>query len=93
MELPIAADVSHVVAAELVVERDIEDEVGLATEADALEHQVALSVLPHIPFLEGWDVAPLRRDPGLAAEGVEDGLVCCLGAARVLLVIPGARRP
>jgi hypothetical protein len=27
-ELPIAADVSHVVATELVDERDIEDEVG-----------------------------------------------------------------
>jgi hypothetical protein len=67
--LPIAADVSHVAAAELVVERDIEEEVGVAAVIDALEHQVALSSLP-ILFLDGRDVAPLRRDHSLAADGL-----------------------
>jgi hypothetical protein len=52
-----------------------------------LEHQVAP---PHlaVALLDGGDVAPLRGDPSLPADGldgVEYGLVGCFAAARVLL--------
>ena len=59
-ELPVEADIDHVVAAELVDEGNIDDEVGIASDVGALDDQVALSVLA-ILFLDGRDVAPFGR--------------------------------
>ena len=86
-ELPVEADVDHVVAAELVDECNIDDEVGIASDVGALDDQVTLSGLA-ILFLHGRDVAPFRQKAGLVAEGfdrIEDGFVSGLGAASVFL--------
>jgi hypothetical protein len=53
--LPIAADVSHVVAAKLVDEH--------RADVDALEHKVALSILPIPFFMDGM----LRRSVAIPA--------------------------
>ena len=76
-ELPVAADVDHVVADKLVDECNIDDEVGIASDVGALDDQVTLSGLA-ILFLHGRDVAPFGRQAGLVAEGfhrVENGFV------------------
>ena len=59
-ELPVAADVDHVVAAKLVDECNIDDEVGIASDVGAFDDQVALSVFA-ILFLDCWDIAPFGR--------------------------------
>ena len=59
-ELPVEADVDHVVATELVGECNIDDEVGVASDVGVLDDQVALSVLA-ILFLDSRDVAPFGR--------------------------------
>ena len=76
-ELPVEADVDHVVAAKLVDECDIDDEVGIASDVGALDDQVTLPGLA-ILFLHGRDVAPFGRQAGLVAEGfhrIENGFV------------------
>jgi hypothetical protein len=50
--------------------------VSVTAEVDVLEHQVSP---PHlvVALLDGGDVAPLRGDPGLSADGlngIDDGL-------------------
>ena len=69
-ELPVEADVDHVVATELVGECNIDDEVGVASDVGVLDDQVALSVLA-ILFLNGRDIAPFCRQTGsnLAGRG------------------------
>ena len=86
-ESSVAADIGHVIAAKLVNEGDIDDEVGVTADVGALDDQVTLSGLA-ILFLHGRDVAPFRREAGLVAEDfdrVEHGLVSRLGAASVFL--------
>jgi len=76
-ELPVEADVDHVVATKLVDECNIYDEVGVASDVGALDDQITLSGLA-ILFLHGRDVAPFGRQAGLVAEGlhrVENGFM------------------
>ena len=76
-ESSVEADVGHVIAAELVDEGNINDEVGVSADVGVLDDQVALSVLG-ILFLDGRDVAPFGQEVGLVAEGfhrVENGFV------------------
>ena len=76
-ERPVEADVGHVVAAELVDECNINDEVGVSADVGALDDQVTLAGLA-ILFLHGRDVAPFCRQASLVAEGfdrVEDSFV------------------
>ena len=86
-ERPVKTDIGHVIAAKLVNEGYINDEVGVSADVGTLDDQVTLSGLA-ILFLHGRDVAPFRREAGLVAEDfdrVEDGLVSRLGAASVFL--------
>ena len=86
-ESSVETDIGHVIAAKLVNEGDINDEVGVSADVGALDEQIALSGLT-ILFLHGRDVAPFRREAGLVAEDldrVEHGLVSRLGAASVFL--------
>ena len=86
-ERPVEADIGHVIAAELVDEGNINDEVGVSVPEGALDDQVTLSCLA-ILFLHSQDVAPFRRKAGPVAEGfnrIEDSFVSGLGAASVLL--------
>jgi hypothetical protein len=55
-ESSVAAHVSHAIAAELVIEHYSDDEVGVASDADALERQVAQS--SH-GLCDGWVVGKL----------------------------------
>ena len=76
-ERPVAADIGHVVAAELVDEGNINDEVGVSADVGALDDKVTLSCLA-ILFLHRRDVAPFCRQASLLAEGfdrVEDSFV------------------
>ena len=76
-ERPVAADIGHVVAAELVDEGNINDEVGVSADVGALDDKVTLSGLA-ILFLHRRDVAPFCRQASLLAEGfdrVEDSFV------------------
>ena len=85
-ERPVEADIGHVIAAELVNEGNINDEVGVSADVGSLDDQVTLSGLA-ILFLHGRDVAPFRREACLVAEAfdrVEDSFVSGLGAACVL---------
>ena len=75
------------VAAELVDERNIDDEVGISSDVGALDGQVAMSGLT-IPFHDGRDVASFRQQSSLVAEGfqrVKHDFVGGLGAASVLV--------
>ena len=86
-ESSVETDIGHVIAAKLVNEGYINDEVGVSADVGTLDDQVTLSGLA-ILFLHGRDVAPFRREAGLVAEDfdrVEDGLVSRLGAASVFL--------
>ena len=86
-ESSVQTDIGHVIAAKLVNEGDINDEVGVTADVGALDEQITLSGLT-ILFLHGRDVAPFRREAGLVAEDldrVEHGLVSRLGAASVFL--------
>ena len=58
-ESSVEADVGHVIAAKLVDEGDIDDEVGVTADVGALDDQVTLSGLA-ILFLHGRDVAPFH---------------------------------
>ena len=58
-ESSVATDIGHVIAAKLVNEGDIDDEVGVTADVGALDDQVTLSCLA-ILFLHGRDVAPVR---------------------------------
>jgi len=51
-ELPVAADVSHVVAAEFVVDSDITDEVAMAAEANVPKQCWSRALLWCCPWLE-----------------------------------------
>ena len=76
-ELPIEADINHVVADKLVDECNIDDEVGITSDVGALGDQITLPCLA-ILFLHGRDVAPFGRQACLVAEGfhhVENGFV------------------
>ena len=76
-ERPVEADIGHVIAAELVDEGNINDEVGVSADVGALDDQVTLSGFA-ILFLHGRDVAPFCRQASLVAEGfdrVEDSFV------------------
>ena len=76
-ESSVEADIGHVIAAELVNEGNINDEVGVSADVGSLDDQVTLSGLA-ILFLHGRDVAPFRRKAGLVAEGfdrIEDSFV------------------
>jgi len=78
---PGSADVSQVIAAEFVVDCDVDNQVAVTAEVDVLEHKVSPPQLV-VALLDAGDVAPLRSDPSLAADGlngVEDGLVGCFG--------------
>ena len=84
---PVAGDISHVVAPELVVERNVNDEVAVPPNVDVHEHQVSPPNFP-VALRHRGDVAPLGLDAGLEAECLEcvqEGLVGGFGAARVLL--------
>jgi len=62
------------IAAEFVVDCDVENQVAAAAEVDVLDHQVAPTHLA-VALLDGGDVAPLRGDPSIPADflnGVED---------------------
>ena len=75
------------IAPELVVERDVNDEVAVPPKVDVLEHQISPPNFP-VGLRHRRDVAPLGLDPCLEAERlecVEEGLVGSFGAARVLL--------
>ena len=76
-ESSVEADIGHVIAAELVDEGNINDQVGVSADVGALDDQVTLSGLA-ILFLHGRDVAPFCRPASLVAEGfdrVEDSFV------------------
>ena len=86
-ESSVETDIGQVIAAKLVNEGNINDEVGVSADVGALDEQITLSGLT-ILFLHGRDVAPFRREAGLVAEDldrVEHGLVSRLGAASVFL--------
>ena len=75
------------IAPELVVERNVNDEVAVPPNVDVQEHQVAPPNFP-VALRHRGDVAPLGFDAGLEAESLEciqEGLVGGFGAARVLL--------
>ena len=59
-ESSVETDIGHVIAAKLVNEGDIDDEVGVTADVGALDEQITLSGLT-ILFLHGRDVAPFRR--------------------------------
>ena len=70
-----------------LVERDVNDEAAVPPKVDVLEHQISPPNLT-VGLRHRRDVAPLGLDPCLEAEClecVEEGLVGCVGAARVLL--------
>jgi hypothetical protein len=76
-----------VIAPELVVERNVNDEVAVPPNVDVQEHQVSPPNFP-VALRHRGDVAPLGFDAGLEAESLEcvqEGLVGGFGASRVLL--------
>jgi len=86
---PISTNVGQVIAAEFMVDCDVENQVAVTAEVDVLEHHISP---PHlvVALLDGGDVAPLR-DPSLPADGlngVEDGLVGCFAAASRMGIEP-----
>jgi len=75
------------IAAEFLVDCDVKNQVAVTAEVDVLEHQVPP---PHlvVALLDRGDVAPLRAEPCVPADGfnsIEDGLVGCIATAGVLL--------
>ena len=67
---PVAGDISHVIAPELVVERNVNDEVAVPPNVDVQEHQVSPPNFP-VALRHRGDVAPLGFDAGLEAESLE----------------------
>ena len=61
----------------------------MTSEVDVLEHQVLPTHLV-VALLDGGDVAPLRGDPSLPADGlhgIDDGLMGFFAAACALLAV------
>ena len=84
---PVAGDISHAIAPELVVERNVNDEVEVPPKVDVHEQTISPPNFPDALRHRG-DVAPLGLDAGLEAkrlECVQKGLVGGFGAARELL--------
>ena len=74
---PVAGDISHVIAPELVVERNVNDEVAVPPNVDVNEHQISPPNFP-VALRHRGDVAPLGPYAGLEAECLEcvqEGLV------------------
>ena len=58
-ERPVSANVSQVIAAEFVVDCDVDNQVAVAAEVDVLEYQVAPPLLV-VALHDGGHVAPLH---------------------------------
>ena len=69
MERPVSANVSQVIAAEFVVDCDVDNQVAVTAEVDVLEHQVTP---PHlvVALLDGRDAARIsgleQRDAAMS---------------------------
>jgi len=77
-QLSVAGDISHVIAPELVVERDVNDEVAVPPKVDGLEHQISPSNFP-VGLCHRRDVAPLCLDPYLVTVTVTGKYILFIG--------------
>ena len=86
-QLAVEAHVREVTAAELVRTDNVNNEIPEATEVGVLDDEVAATGLA-VALIHRWNVAATGAEDRVVADLLQrsqDGLVCVLPAARMLL--------